>query len=156
MELWFPGVVRRLGPSRKVHGRRNRTTGVVYHSAVGNLDTTFGVLDGSGVTAFHMTNAKDGRMFQHYPLDVLVYHARGGNSWSIGVENEGGPLSNVSEPLTEAQVQNLADLSRWLVEQGWLASITRTGPNKSLWEHREVPGSACESFCLESSQRDEE
>ncbi len=152
--LWFPGVVRHPGPAEKTTGTRARTRGAVYHSSVGDLGAALSVLanvskraDGTyRYGSWHMTNAKDGRLFQHYPLDVLTWHARGGNNWSIGVENEGGPIGNEREPLTEAQVTNLVELSAWLVEEGWLPGLTRTG-DKTLWEHREIQGSstACPS-----------
>ncbi len=46
------------------------------------------------------------------------------------------------EPLTESQVQNLIDLSRWYVKcEGWVGFRRRI----EAWEHREIHPTACPS-----------
>ncbi len=131
---WYPAATRRDGPAWKTSGDRTSTRAAVYHSVEGTLSAALGVLSGSREASWHLTNPKVGKMLQHYSLAKLCWHAKGGNDWSPGVENEG----RVGEPLTESQVQNLADFSAWQVEESWLPRLTRGGSGQTLWEHNEV------------------
>ena len=136
---WYPAATRRAGPAWKTSGDRSETRGAVYHSVEGSLASAFAVLDGPREASWPLTNPKVGKMLQHYPLGKLCWHARGGNDWSLGVENEG----RAGQPLTESQVQNLADFSAWLVEEGWLPALARGESGlKTLWEHNEVGAQA--------------
>lgn len=139
---WYPGATRRPGPAWKTSGDRSSTRGAVYHSVEGSLASALAVLDGSRESSWHLTNPKVGKMLQHYPIGKLCWHARGGNDWSPGVENEG----RAGEPLTESQVQNLADFSAWQVEEEWLPRLTRGGSAQTLWEHNEVGAQASPSY----------
>lgn len=116
---WCPFAIRRLGLSWKVGSGRNRAEGAVYHSMVGGLVGAWARLDSDDRVSWHFSVAKDGRIYQHYPLESICWHAgsREQNERLIGIEHEGGPPDNPSEPLTEPQLQASARLSRWLMEQ---------------------------------------
>ncbi len=139
---WYPAATRRPGPAWKTSGSRSSTRAVVYHSVEGSLASALNVLNGARESSWHLTNPKTGKMLQHYPIGKLCWHAKGGNSWSPGVENEG----RAGQPLTESQVQNLADFSRWLVTESWLPRLTRGGSAQTLWEHNEVGRQARPSY----------
>jgi len=145
--IWYPPAVRRAGPMWKTSGL-HAPFAAVYHSSEGNFTSDMNVLDGSIESSWHLYNPKQGTMLQHYPLNLLTWHARGYNRESIGVENEG----LAGEPLTPTQVGNLRGFSEWLVEQQWLRGLTRGGLTQTLWEHNEVGlnqnppyGTACPS-----------
>ncbi len=139
---WYPAATRRDGPAWKTSGNRTSTRAAVYHSVEGSLASALAVLDGPRESSWHLTNPKTGKMLQHYPLAKLCWHARGGNDWGLGVENEG----RAGEPLTESQVQNLADFSAWLVAEAWLPRLTRGGSGQTLGEHNEVGRQARPSY----------
>ena len=141
-DLWFPGAERLPGPARKTSGTSWPKEGAVYHSAELNLQGTLNVLqdvrpkaNGSLPGSWHFTNAKDARsLIQHYALDVITWHARGGNTRNFGVENEG----YAGEPLTEHQIAKLARLTAWAQDVcGW-GELRRAGVGKNLWEHNEI------------------
>ena len=132
---------------RKTSGLHNPFA-AVYHSSEGTLAGGMAVLDGPREASWHLFNPKRGSMLQHYPLNILAWHARGYNRESIGVENEGF----AGQALTSSQVLHLQSLSLWLVEERWLDGLTRGGTTQTLWEHNEVGvnqnppyGTACPS-----------
>lgn len=140
-DLWFPGAQRLPGPARKTSGTYWPKKGAVYHSAELNLQGTLNVLqdvrpkaNGSLPGSWHFTNAKDAQpLIQHYALDVITWHARGGNTANFGVENEG----YAGEPLTEHQIAKLASLTAWAKKVcGW-GELSR-GPSQNLFEHNEI------------------
>lgn len=144
---WFPSAIHRPGPAAKIRGWTEGKTGATYHSADGWLPGTLDIVLGthSGV-AWHFTNPLDGPLLQHYPPTAIVWHAAGGNTRTVGVENIGR-----TAPLTPSQRENLARLSVWLKQRfGWGAlsreplGRARVGdaPLKTLWEHKEIIGSA--------------
>ncbi len=140
---WLDGALKRPGPGRKTSGLRSKTTGIVMHSAVGYWAGMKAVLDGSArQVSWHFSNLIDGKLIQHYSVATKCWHASAGNDYLVGMEQEGGPLTNVSETLTDKQIDNCATVAAALRERyGWV-TLTRSGNKKNLWEHNEVPSNA--------------
>ncbi len=142
---WYPAAQRRDGPAWKTSGNRSETRAAVYHSVEGSLASALAVLDGPRESSWHLTNPKVGKMLQHYRIGTLAWHARGGNDWSLGVENAG----RAGQPLTESQVQNLADFSAWLTDEEWLPYLSYIAAARTLWEHNEVGAQASPPYITE-------
>lgn len=158
-ETWLSWCTRRDGPMEKqdywnVKGRRlDQILGEVKHSAVGSLAGTFGELDKlERQASWHFTVAKEGQVYQHYPLEAITWHcgkkgARNipGNVSLIGIEHEGGAPGNLSEPLTPAQltatIRLSSDFRRLCPKIGAQVPMTRL----NLWEHRWLSTTACPS-----------
>ena len=139
-ESWYPTAVRRPGPPQKVWDAANAQQGVVCHSMVGSTQAAFGELDNPEREAsWHFSVSKSGAVHQHYPLEKSTWHC-GSQHWNtrlVGIEHEGGPEGNVSEPLTQAQLAASVALVQWIAEQGrW--TPTRDPASRTLHEHNEV------------------
>lgn len=105
---------------------------------VGPLSAAFGELDrASRQASWHFSVAKGGQVYQHYPLTAATWHC-GSPHWNqrlVGIEHEGGPVGNESEPLTTAQREASVRLVRWIAREcGW----SRLERRVNLWEHNEV------------------
>jgi hypothetical protein len=155
----YPRAEQRPGPAGKVYAGTNAIEGIVLHSMVGSLGGAFTVLDDESLTAhstyraasWHFSVARDGAVYQHYPLEACSFHAGSGiqNRRLIGVEHEGGPPGNVSEPLTEAQLAASIDLALWIADRGGFVLSRGSGPvgpaPRTLFEHRELAATLCPS-----------
>lgn len=161
-ELWAPFAVRRDGPASKVGypGRLHAPKrGEVKHSAVGSVAGAFQVLDNHSInSSWHFTVDKGGTVFQHYPLTVNCWHgndtdsdgAVAANFDLIGIEHEGGPPGNESEPLTDEQVRATVMVSQWAAAQFGFERFGRYPEQAGVWtlaEHNQVGNSptACPS-----------
>lgn len=148
-ELWCPFAVRRDAPAWKqgyTGATVNLLEGIVDHSAEGPLSACFSVLDSQHrYASWWATVAKDGAIYQHYPLTAVTWHAGGleANRRFVGIEHEG----RVGEPLTDWQYEATLRLHIWLWPQMGLGEPER---QVNLWEHREMtrfgsPATACPS-----------
>ncbi|KKN83868.1 hypothetical protein LCGC14_0295210 [marine sediment metagenome] len=153
-ELWFPGARRDPGPAWKVSGQPHPKKGTVYHSMVGSWASAVAVLNGSEESSWQFSILKSGETLQHYEVTAWAWHCGdrddpageiSNNRDLDGIEFEGGPIGNESEPLTEAQVAAAIKLTAWLLEQGHLPNLRRTGDNRGRWEHNEIIPTACPS-----------
>ncbi len=147
-QLWYPGAVRLLGPAGRISGPPQPKHGAIYHSMVGRsrpADSTnswqFGVF-------------KDGHVEQYYPVTAWCWQAGDrddpgsditNNRDLFGIEHEGGPVGNYSEPLTPKQLTATIELTKWAVAEGHIHNLTRTGAHRGLWEHNEIRATACPS-----------
>ena len=90
---------------------------------------------------------KDGRIYQHYPLESVTWHAGYiANRHHIGIEHEGGsggPSGNTSEPLTERQYAATLALTREL--RRLLPHLGPPSRETNLREHNEFMATACPS-----------
>ncbi len=141
-ETWGPYAIVRPGPAAKTgypHAILRRGAGVVVHSAEGSLDAALGVLDGPAPSSWHMTVCKDGRYFQHYPIETITWHAGvDANVRYVGVECEG----KAGEPLTIPQALVLGGIIDWLeLVDAWPARERHV----TLFEHNEFMPTSCPS-----------
>ncbi len=145
---WYPGAARVDGPAGRTSGPPQRKYGAVYHSMVGR------VRPAQTAVSWHFSIFKTGRIEQHYRADAWCWHSGdrddppgeiSNNRDLIGIEHEGGPLGNTREPLTPAQVASDIRLTAWLLAEGHIGNLNRTGPKRGLWEHNEIRSTACPS-----------
>lgn len=162
-ETWLALAIRRPGPAWKQGyiSAPSRTLeqieGKVKHSAEGSLAGLFAVLDSTERQAsWHFSHAQDGRLYQHYPLEAICWHAGLpgdrrldtsliGNATLIGEEHEGGGPGNYGEPLTEAQYQSSLYVSK---EVRRLCPHVAASPptlRRDLWEHGWLSNTSCPS-----------
>ena len=141
----YPNAIQRPGPFAKTgySGQAAAAKDTLFlHSAVGGEAAMLAVLDGP-VNSWHFSVMQDGRVLQHYDVLAICYHA-GVKAWNIrgvGIEHEGGPLGNESEPLTPPQLAASIALVRWLCSELGLP-VERVA---TLREHNEVTATACPS-----------
>jgi len=135
----YPDAIQRPGPDRKVYYGPNTVQGVVLHSADGYEG---GLWDGiaNGDLSWHFSILYDGSVWQHYPLTARCWHSGGwGNFSTIGIEHEG----TKGEPLTPLQLAASVRLVRWIAQQGGWRMERAAGPDRTLFEHNEISGTAC-------------
>jgi N-acetyl-anhydromuramyl-L-alanine amidase AmpD len=124
----------------------NAGKGAIAHSMVGSYSAAYQRLLGEDRASWHFSITKDGKVYQHYSIRDICWHA-GSQEWNtklIGIEHEGGAAPAYSEPLTEAQRQALARLLSWLGKKlNWPEfRVSRDG---QLLEHNWVYATACPS-----------
>lgn len=162
-KTWLPFTIKSPGPSWKqgYPGATSRTLaqieGEVKHSAEGSLQGLFGELDRADRTAsWHFSLAKDGRVFQHYPLEAICWHtglagdrrvdtSLIGNATLIGEEHEGGGPGNYGEPLTEAQYAGSSRISQAVRDLCPRVGASPPTPRLNLWEHNWLSWTSCPS-----------
>ena len=141
-ETWGSFAIVRPGPAAKTGAFNSilrRGQGVVVHSAEGSLEAALGVLDGPRPASWHLTVAKDGRYYQHYPLESITWHAGAdANPRYVGIECEGV----AGEPLTPEQLATLRSVLDWLeAVDAW--PVRERGV--TLFEHNEFMPTSCPS-----------
>lgn len=143
MNLWYPGATRYYGPSWKNRGSTNSALGVVWHSAEGSWGGLQSELNRNDRgAAWHFSCLKNGTLYQHYPLNAVLWHAgdwggdqdgADGNGELIAIEHEGV----AGEQLTPAQIKSSTEFVKWLSAQvGW--TPTRVSAGRNQWEHKEL------------------
>lgn len=164
-ELWCPFATRRPGPTWKQgyvgaeSPPGSPKTGVAEHSAEGYRVGIRAVIAGPRTASFQFAIFTDGELEQYYPVLANCWHCGdrdrddnvdvegmlAGNIDLVGIEYAG----RVGEPLTELQYQKGLRLYRWLERPDVCnfppASRVGVWPEKTLWEHGEVSGTACPS-----------
>ena len=153
--LWYPAAARDDGPSNKVSGSLQPKHGAVYHSMQGSWAGSRSQLFGPLQRSWQLSVLRSGFVLQHYAVTAWCWqsgdrddplgHEHSNNRDLIGIEHEGGPPDNLSEPLTEAQLEASARLTAWLVAEGHIPNLSRSGPSRSLWEHNEIVATSCPS-----------
>lgn len=150
--LYYPGAVQSPAPVGKMYPEENTVEGVIMHSMQGSwigaqsvlYDETVDINNRYRAACWHFSILKSGLVLQHYALNMSVFHAGTGknNRRLIGVEHEGGPPGNLSEPLTEAQILAGIDLLLWIKKAAEWKELSRSS---TLWEHNEATSTACPS-----------
>lgn len=137
---YFDWMIKDEGPPGRTNGGKNTHQGVVIHSAEGNGYANIrSVLFGSRGSSWKFTNLKDGRCFQHYPIDAQTWTSGNGymNNNCDAWENEGV----AGEPFTDKQNANNIRIIREIMELGKWPAVTRPenaqDKTAQLWEHRE-------------------
>ena len=133
-ELWFPGAERLPGHARKTSGESFPKSGLVIHSAEGSWAGFKRVLEGRDGGSWHFSNLKDGTLYQHYPIEAITWHARGGNTRYAGMECEGKD----GEKLTDRQIDNCVAVTRWMKRVCEWGDLSRVRPGGNMVEHQEV------------------
>lgn len=141
------------GVADKIYSEPNKGEGIVLHSVVGaESESQDGIpnrflsteKDSSGrYTANAAASSmfvlrRSGLLIQMYPVTASTWTSgnRTANTRLWAIEMEGG-YPDYNEPLTDAAVATLMRLAEeWEAYTG--KKLTRQGPNKTLWEHREV------------------
>lgn len=129
------------------HGRRAETSFIVVHTAEGEnlngVQNYFATTSPDAVGA-HLgisnATARRGEIRQWADLSALVYHAKGANSESIGIELMGF----ASQPrwkwvLRRGQRVALAETLARLCHAFRLGEPTHKGPDKNVKGHNEIP-----------------
>jgi N-acetyl-anhydromuramyl-L-alanine amidase AmpD len=105
--------------------------------------------------SWQFTVFQDGVVEQHYPVTAWCWHSGDrndpgdsdptNNQRSWGIEEEGGPPGDLSEPWTSAQFRSTRDLLVWGMQQGHIANLDRAGLTRGLLEHNEIVPTRCPS-----------
>jgi len=137
---WLDFAERVPGPADRVNGARNLVTGFVAHSAEGYANGLLSVLAPTSDrrVSWHLSNLKDGRLWQHYPVDAQCWASGAAtpNNSFVAMEHEGV----ASEPLTEAQIDTTVRVLGELAAYGGWQPRRPTSPTDltaTLYEHRE-------------------
>lgn len=147
---WVDWAVRVPGVPDKVYSQSNSGLGLVGHSIVGNraaAEARFfsedrdaqGRYTAYAAASVMFEQLKDGTLIQMYPVWSSTWTSGGreANTSLWAIELEGGPPGNVSEPMTDEQVNSLLHLAHeW--EQFTGLKCVRGGPEQKFWEHGEV------------------
>ncbi len=146
-QLWFPGAKRIPGPPGRVSGPQQNKHGVVIHSMVGTGRPT----DPGQQNSWQIGIFKDGVVEQYYPVTAWCWHSGdrddpgsdiSNNRDLWGIEEEGGPNGDESEPWTGPQLRSTARVVAWGRREGHVKNlITRSG----LWEHNWISPTSCPS-----------
>ena len=158
-QRYYPGAIQYPGPAGKVYAEANTVDGAILHSMQGSWAGAQTVLYDENVdtsnryraACWHFSILRSGEVYQHYPLDASPFHAGNGvdNRRLIGIEHEGGPPGNLSEPLTAAQTVSSVALVRWIaLTAGWEALTRHT----RLLEHNETTSTQCPSGRIDWSR----
>ncbi len=150
MATWL-NYTRDLGPTSNLDGYSssvpnggnpygNQMAGIVNHSAEGYFGTgnPSSVMRARG-NSWHFTVLKNGKVWQHYPLEAMCWHAGSkANYRYIGIEHEG----KAGEALTSAQLAATIKLNAAIARnRGWI-SVRRgvTG-----FQHNDFMATSCPS-----------
>lgn len=126
-------AVKRPGPVNKLYGETSSMSGLVCHSMEGWLAGSLGELDKPDRQAsWHFSNALDGTLYQHYPLQASVWASGNykANTSLIAVESEGV----AGTPLNAAQVATMLNLAQEIEAYRGYKLVRQV----TLWEHNEV------------------
>lgn len=146
-ETWIPWAIRDPGPTDKRYSEPNRREGIVLHSMEGSFDgarsrlmsryrTPDGRYTSYSAASWHFSLRKDGRLYQHYPLEVSCWHGgnRLANTRFIGLELEGTKDEPINMPQMETLARLLTDL-RPILTLEWVREPVGL---RTMWLHREV------------------
>jgi len=141
---WFDWAVRRLGPAERRIYADNDLSVIIGHSMVARLGTYSVLTDPlRAPTAWHATNAYDGTLYQHYPIEAGLMASSAGNLKGPAFEAEGG-FAPFDEPLTAAQVATFLRIIRDM--EAYTGMAYRPGTHrKGFTEHSMWGQTACPS-----------
>lgn len=124
----------------------NPAKGIVFHSAEGWAQTLLSPTSQWGYYSaefpWHFSNLLDGRLVQHYSLNVRCWHGSAFNDSYVGIEHEGvSPEAGKGPLINDAQIANdrliIAEVSVW---KGWAPKRPVYSGDKTatLYEHKET------------------
>ena len=144
MSGWYPGAVRRPMNKATKYGKRARTTAIILHVDAGNSRDLLGWWNnpGSGANGSNFHVALDGTVFQYADADYVTWTSGAVSQRSVGIETQGFGEGK----WTEAQLNALADLCRWLCARYGipvrLMTSSATSQNGIGWHAQGVPANA--------------
>ena len=168
-DTWLPWCIKRPGPAQKqgYAGAPTRSLseieGFVQHSAEGSLAALFGELDNPlRQASWHFSIAFDGKVYQHYPLEAVLWHcglpgdrrqdtSLIGNITLIGKEHEGGGPEFPGQPLTEIQYQSSVRVDRDVI--ALCPGIGAPALRVNQWEHGWLSATSCPSGRIDHARR---
>ena len=137
---WFDFAVREPGPPNRRQRFNNSLDFIVFHSMEG-VRGGYNVMYDANRTgiAWHGTIARDGALYQHYPIEAGLYHGGpAANPYAPGFELEGF----AGEDITPAQVR----IATMIIKDiGEYTNRSYTRENNGVREHGEVAQTACPS-----------
>lgn len=148
-EIWYPGAKRIPGPPNRVSGPQRPKHGVVIHSMVGTARPT----DPGQQNSWQFGIFQDGTVEQYYAVTAWCWHSGdrddpgsdiSNNEDLFGIEEEGGPVGDESEPWTGPQLRSTARLVVWGIREDHIRDLELLS---GLWEHNWIPeaSTACPS-----------
>lgn len=156
--LVYPNAILAPGPQAKqgyhAYPSPQNKEGFVLHSMVGDYPSAQARLMGNDRASWHFSVLRSGAVYQHYDPRAVCWHcgvvgdadsltAAVGNVALIGIEHEGGPMGNVSEPLTRAQIDATVALQAWCYQV--LPELKPPALRASHFEHNWLSATACPS-----------
>lgn len=140
---WYPQAERVHNPYVGAVGTL-KPVAAIAHRTYGRYAGDMSVMTGGrpGI-AFHLYVTKDGRVFQAADTTAKCSHAKGANSWSVGIEVES--LNN-DDPMTIRQMQALGLLCGWLSKTHGIPleydpGPVRKGERPGFLAHASIAGS---------------
>lgn len=112
MATLFPGAIWLPIPVSPSRPRRRKGRAVIFHVAVSEADSLFGLFSQSPNDS-HLYVRRDGTTEQYVDLDLEAYASMDANASTISVETQGGVTDPDGEPWTDAQLAALARIARW-------------------------------------------
>lgn len=158
-ETWIPWAEKVPGPMAKigypgvVAVPLEQIEGEVKHSMEGSYQAALGeLMNLSRSASWTFSLPKDGRLIQHYPLELIAWHAglpgdRSfdtsiiGNMTLRGEEHEG----RAGEPLTAPQLATSIKLSEEIRKRCSRVASRPPQLRVNLWEHTWLSSTACPS-----------
>lgn len=136
---WMPGIPHDPSPT---HGGLSPIA-AVCHRTYGSWAGDYAVGKGSrGSVGFHFLVGKvEGQWVQFADTNRVCYHAKGANSWSVGIEVTG----TNDDPFTGWQLQACHQIVQWLHATHGIPLVYfdsgRAGPRAGFVAHNAVAGS---------------
>lgn len=141
-ELWLPGAIHRPGPAWKQGypwASVRDGKGVVFHTPEGGFGSTLQQLDGPMSKSWHGTVDRDGKVYQHYPLDAVTWHAGpAANPFYPGFEF----VDDGTQGITLLQIDTAIRIVDHLFELDHWPAVER---DVTLFEHNQFMPTACPS-----------
>ena len=118
--------------------------GAVLHHQGGNGGLYGWFNNPSARVSAHFWIGKNGAIEQYVDTSRQAWHGMSLNSRYVGVETEGCPPNNPTEPLTDAQVSAFARLyAEGMRVHGWANALANADGQRGLGYHRMAVNTAC-------------
>lgn len=137
---WFDWASERVpGPPEKHYGQQDEHKGVVCHSMAGSYDAALARLMGPDRASWKGSILLDGRLIQHYPMDIATWTSGAplDNIAFDAFETEGARPMLFTDPQVATWARIIGELSR---AYGWTPRRP-VGPDDltaTCWEHNEM------------------
>ncbi len=153
---WFDWTIRDPGPADRVLSAFRCPVSVYVEHSMEGTYTPGGYIvlrdPETFPTAWHWTKKRDGKVYQHYPIQAHLQHGHAANILGPGGELEGFR----GEPITDAQLSSelriIDDINAWLRRHGKPELVRDPekrpqGTKRGLVEHREMAPQSNTTLC---------